>query len=71
MPTDITTRGRKIFDWIMDRLNDGLTVYASTPLRVIKIAPKHRDLVRLSGIHCEVAQGKSWVSINYTRITAA
>ena len=63
--------GKTIFEWIKARHADGLTVYATTYLRSTKIAPKHADLVRLRGDHCEVLMGKQgWVSINGCRITA-
>lgn len=63
-------RGRKIYDWIMARLDEGYTVYASTHLKRIEINPRHRHLVRLHGTHCEVARGKNWDSINLCRIEA-
>lgn len=62
--------GKTIYDWIAARLDEGRTVYATTYLVCIKIAPKHRDCVRLSGDHCEVQRGKRWDSINGAKITA-
>jgi hypothetical protein len=64
------TRGETIKAWIDARHADGLTVYATTALKSIAIAPKHAHLVRLNGSHCEVARGKKWDSINYCKITA-
>ena len=63
-------RGKQIYDWIMARLDEGYTVYASTHLKRIEIKPKHRGLVRLNGAHCEVARGRHWDSINFCRIEA-
>ena len=63
-------RGQKIYAWIQARLTEGLTVYASTHLKTIKITPKYSELVRYHNGHCEVARGKHWDSINWTRITA-
>lgn len=62
--------GTKIYNFIMQQLDAGRTVYATTYLRSIKIAPKHRAMVRLSGKHCEVQRGRSWDSINGCKITA-
>ena len=63
-------RGKRIYDWIMARLDEGYTVYASTHLVHIKITPKHRDLVRFRDGHCEVCRGRRWDSINLCRIEA-
>ena len=62
--------GKTIYTWIMERLSEGRTVYATTYLVSIKIQPKRRDMVRLSGNHCEVQRGRRWDSINGCRIPA-
>ena len=67
----MSDRGKTIYDWTMARLDEGMTVYFATPLRVIEVKPKHRDLVRLNGSHCEVSQGRRWDSVNYTKVTAS
>lgn len=64
------SRAEEIMNWIKDRHAEGRTVYASTHLRSIKIAPKHAAQVRVRGDHCEVQMGKRWDSINYCKITA-
>lgn len=64
------TRGQQIKNFIDEQHAAGRTVYASTYLKTIKIAPKHADMVRVRGEHCEVQRGKHWDSINYTKITA-
>lgn len=61
---------QKMYDWIVARLTEGRTVYATNYLTVIKIAPKHRETVRLRGNHVEVQRGKRWDSIIYCKITA-
>lgn len=63
-------KGQEIHDWIMARLDEGRTVYATTYLVQIRITAKHRDCLRVSGDHCEVQRGKHWDSINGCRITA-
>ena len=65
--------GEKIYNWIVERLNEGRTCYATTYLRSIKITKKNLDagLVRLHNGHCEIARGKQWDSINFCKITAA
>ena len=63
-------KGKQIYDWIKSKTDEGLTVYAQTYLKTIMIKSKHMDSVRVSGKHCEVRQGKSWVSINWCKITA-
>lgn len=68
--SDTINQGRLIYNWIVAQHAKGLTVYASTAMRAIKIAPKHIDRVRVSGNHCEVMRGRHWDSINYTRISA-
>lgn len=65
------SRGQEIKDWIAARHAEGRTVYAQTYLRIIKLAPKHADRLRIHGDHCEVQMGKRWDSINYCKITAA
>ena len=65
------SRGATIKAWIDERHSEGMTVFATTALRSIKIAPKHAGLVRVNGDHCEVAQGRRWDSINYCKITAS
>lgn len=60
----------KMYDWIMARLDEGRTVYATNYLRSVKIAPKHRAMVRLRGNHVEVQRGKHWDSIVGCKITA-
>lgn len=65
------SQGEKIYNWITARHAEGRTVYATTYLKSIKIAPKHADLVRLHNGHCEVARGRHWDSINFCKITAA
>jgi hypothetical protein len=64
--------GQTIFDWISARLDEGLTVYATTYLRSIKITKRNLDRgqVRVAGQHCEVQMGKRWDSINGCKITA-
>ncbi len=64
------SRGQTIYNWIKARHAEGLTVYCATYLKTIAIAPKHAALVRVHGEHCEVARGKHWDSINWTKITA-
>lgn len=49
------TRGQKIHDWIVSQWAAGRTVYASTYLKTIKLAPKHAQLVRVKGEHCGIA----------------
>lgn len=63
-------RGARIRAWIAEQHAAGRTVYAATPLRVTKIAPKHADLIRVSGTHCEVRRGRSWDSINWCHLSA-
>ena len=62
--------GETIYNWIMERLDEGRTVYATNYLRSFKITAKHRDCVRLSGDHCEIQLGRRWDSINGCRISA-
>jgi len=64
-------RGETIKKWIDARHAEGMTVYATTAWRSTKIDPKHSNLVRLNGDHCEVARGRRWDSINFCKITAA
>lgn len=66
-----TSRGATIHEWIKARHAEGRTVYASTPLRVIKLAPKHAAMIRVSGEDCQVQMGRRWDSINWCKITAA
>lgn len=63
-------RGKRIYEWIMERLDEGYTVYASTHLKRIEIKPKHRRLVRFRDGHCEVCRGRRWDSINLCRVEA-
>ena len=65
------TRGQIIGEWIAARHAEGRTVYAQTPLRTIKLSPKHAAMIRVRGEHCEVQMGRRWDSINWTKITAA
>jgi hypothetical protein len=64
------TTGEKIHTWIMERLAEGRTVYATTYLVQIVIKPKHAAMVRLANGHCEIQRGKRWDSINGAKITA-
>ena len=65
--------GQMIFDWINARHAEGMTVYATTYLKSIKITKRavERGLVRVNGPHCEVARGRHWDSINGCKITAS
>lgn len=65
------TRGEKIYNWIEDVHSKGFTVYATTYLKSIKIAPKNINMVRVNNGHCEIQMGKSWDSINYCKLTAS
>ena len=60
-------RGQEIYDWIVTRINEGLTVYACTYYHATKITKSaiDRGLVRYHNGHCEIARGRSWDSINY------
>lgn len=71
MTTKNTNRGEAIHAWIKERHAEGRTVYAATPLRVIKLTPKHAAMIRVSGENCEVQMGRRWDSINWCKITAA
>ncbi len=66
----MTDRGQTIYDWMNERWNEGMTVYATTATNSVKIAPKHRDRVRYNNGHCETQHGKRWDSVNYCKITA-
>ena len=52
------------FAWIKARHDEGRTVYVQNYLHVWKIAPKHRETIRLNGRHVELQHGKRWDSIN-------
>lgn len=66
------TRAEQIQNFMTEAHAKGMTVYFSTHLRVIKVAAKHAQYTRIKGDHFEVLQGKQgYVSVNYTKITAA
>lgn len=62
--------GKSIYDWIMERLTEGRTVYIATALRITYVRPKDRWAIRLNGAHCELARGRHWDSINGCNLTA-
>ena len=59
-----------MYDWIMARFDDGMTVYVASYGRIVKCRAKHRAMFRVRGDHCELQRGKRWDSINYCKITA-
>lgn len=63
--------GQKIYNWINDRLDEGLTVYVTTYTKCTKIQAKHSDCLRVNGSHCEITRGRNWDSINFCKITAS
>ena len=62
--------GEKMFNWISEKINAGMTVYASTCLRKIKLTKKYADAIRYRGGHCEIRMGKRWDSINGCKVEA-
>ena len=65
-----STTGTKIYDWVMERLDEGRTVYFTTYLRSTYIKKKHAHMIRVSGAHCEIQRGRHWDSVNGCKITA-
>ena len=64
------TRGETMCAWIKARLAEGQSVYVQTQLRTTVIKPKNADLVRSHKGHCQIARGKKWDIIDYTRVSA-
>lgn len=66
------TTGKKIYDWIKARTDEGMTVYITTYTKSTSITKKHMEwALRVNGDHCEMVRGKNWDSINFCKITAA
>jgi len=63
-------RGEKMYNWIVARLDEGMTVYATTYLISLKLSKKHKAMIRYRNGHCEVQRGRRWDSINGCKITA-
>ena len=78
------TKAQKAYDWIMGKLDDGLTVRIATQLKYTDINPKHRKawddagkpLFKIGSDGClYMARGKSYECIAYkemvlTKVTA-
>ena len=65
-----SAHGKKMFDWITEKLDAGFTVWISTVYQHTYLKPSHKDRIRYNKPHCEIMRGKHWDSINGCKITA-
>lgn len=61
---------QRVYDWIMARLDEGMTVYAMRYGHGTRLKSADREFVRVRNDHVEVRAGKGWNSIIGSKFTA-
>lgn len=58
-------------NWIIDKLDKGMTVYFTTHLRSVAVKAKHKSMLKATSKSLYIQRGKSWDCVDYCKITAS